>query len=761
MKIRNSILLTLAAICPFLSPSLEAVNINAVNTDTTVANTDFVRTPSSSNLNAPPSATQSGGSYIFSYGGKSGVATVASGSTPTPTFSLTITNNTSEVLSSVTLFGSVAQLKGNSSSITETLTATVSGISGFTVESTTAGGVAANSLNINTIAGAGVQSTPLTGTYNATLSGFSLAVGASFTITWRDANDGGTDAMFGLSAMQVRADVEAPTDNDSVITSSSTNVALGRVMQTGPSPTNNVTLNKTGASSTTYSAGTSGDAAVSGNSGSFGGGAQSDQITVDVDRSTTGVKNGDVTIENEATTSNGPGEGSDDPTETISVSATVVADRQIDGTTNLGSVFVGATVTGTATLTTSGDSNNFTTVTVNGNAVTEVTSSGTASVLAGTSTTFDEGSDTAVREVATTFTQSGNGQSITADLNVTGEGLAGENAGATVTVQANVFQHALLAANDNETLGDGGFVTVFNQFSDDGGQRAAAVISSETVTGAGWSATELSGSSTPGVIAEAEEVTASVSFDSTNKLNGTHVGSLVVGFEDQAGIAGGGSLGTKTWTLSADVFGNTAQTGVAQVATVLAGNSFAGFSTTHTSGLATEVALRAGTATGNSDISLTFSDINPGALAGVANDAARVSDIVSLEGTGSDVIVLQLTYDDTGVLDESSLAVFWLADGSDEWTLATSGNTGAGALAGAYAMSYDDFLAMNGGVFDGAAMLGAYGVDAAGNTAWAVINHNSDFAVNVNLVPEPGTFALFAMGGALLCGVRRRYQARS
>jgi hypothetical protein len=41
-------------------------------------------------------------------------------------------------------------------------------------------------------------------------------------------------------------------------------------------------------------------------------------------------------------------------------------------------------------------------------------------------------------------------------------------------------------------------------------------------------------------------------------------------------------------------------------------------------------------------------------------------------------------------------------------------------------------------------MLGAYG--SSNGTAWAVINHNSDFAV----VPEPATWLLLAAGLVLL-----------
>ena len=42
--------------------------------------------------------------------------------------------------------------------------------------------------------------------------------------------------------------------------------------------------------------------------------------------------------------------------------------------------------------------------------------------------------------------------------------------------------------------------------------------------------------------------------------------------------------------------------------------------------------------------------------------------------------------------------------------------------------------------------IGAYGVDTATHTVWAVLDHNSQFAVVGTPAPEPGTLALLAAG---------------
>lgn len=142
------------------------------------------------------------------------------------------------------------------------------------------------------------------------------------------------------------------------------------------------------------------------------------------------------------------------------------------------------------------------------------------------------------------------------------------------------------------------------------------------------------------------------------------------------------------------------------------------------------------------------------------NDAVVAGETTALTGLASDVIrvtgvdtvkfVLQMSYndadnngfsDDTGA-NENDFVLGWL-DGSI-WENAILGNHGA-YTAIQYNERWDSANALH-------YNLGAYGIDTLNNVVWAVIDHNSSFAVialesdeEVPTVPEPGTFALAAL----------------
>ena len=61
------------------------------------------------------------------------------------------------------------------------------------------------------------------------------------------------------------------------------------------------------------------------------------------------------------------------------------------------------------------------------------------------------------------------------------------------------------------------------------------------------------------------------------------------------------------------------------------------------------------------------------------------------------------------------------------------------------------------GSWDASYGMGTYGIDPRTSTAWAVINHDSDFAVG-QPVPIPASLFLMAPGLFGLIGIRRRVQ---
>jgi hypothetical protein len=168
--------------------------------------------------------------------------------------------------------------------------------------------------------------------------------------------------------------------------------------------------------------------------------------------------------------------------------------------------------------------------------------------------------------------------------------------------------------------------------------------------------------------------------------------------------------------------------------------------------------------TSNQALSTAAQLVAGGTGASVALDPAFVwsariadvtySDVLGLTNTNGTIQILQLSYDESllGGGSEADMLLGWNSSGS--WVNAIDGNTGsAGGLALTNALG--SYAAL--GIVPTADYLGSWGRDTTTNTAWAVVNHNSDFAAIV-AVPEPPTSPLVAAGliGLVVYGWRQR-----
>ena len=111
------------------------------------------------------------------------------------------------------------------------------------------------------------------------------------------------------------------------------------------------------------------------------------------------------------------------------------------------------------------------------------------------------------------------------------------------------------------------------------------------------------------------------------------------------------------------------------------------------------------------------------------------------EAASAEAGLIQMDY-----LDMGPDSIAGTAD--DQWVSALEGN-----------FDSTDHRFRGVAVWDGNLTLGDWGVDTVNHTVWAVLDHNSDFAVT----PEPSTLALLAAGAMGLAGFvwRQRRRKRS
>ncbi len=332
------------------------------------------------------------------------------------------------------------------------------------------------------------------------------------------------------------------------------------------------------------------------------------------------------------------------------------------------------------------------------------------------------------------------------------------NGGQTATVSVDVYDRANLTSAGSTSTGS---VETYSLTNAKGSSalRAAADVTSVSLN---TNVTGFTAANAPGLVAS-NATAAIASFDSSDKLNGTYHATANIGATSttaSGGAIGGvttGDAGTSV-SLSAVVSGNTGAAGVTKVAGIVAGGSFAGYNLT-SSGLAynTTVALLGGSSTVDTTLSVTF---NTATNLAINDSVNRVADIVSISGvhqtglkgydnsTLTDLFVVQLSY---SIEETGEVYVAYYDTTLGEFVSAVSGNSNGGAslLEGGSGSYYV-------GTWNSAYSLGSYGYDPTTHTAWAVVDHNSDYTV-LTVVPEPSTWAMLVGGvGMLAFGQRLR-----
>lgn len=271
-----------------------------------------------------------------------------------------------------------------------------------------------------------------------------------------------------------------------------------------------------------------------------------------------------------------------------------------------------------------------------------------------------------------------------------------------------------------------------------------------TVTGDG--ATTITGGITTGTGSVTKSGTGLFTVSSSGTYSGgttINAGTLSVGHNSALGtgsvrVNGGALSVSQGFRISNTVI----LSGGTYIQNVAASTNLAGLLTSTSSFVGnnpdTTMTLLAGTTSQATGLSASFS---AGLEDEVASDILTFHGLPDLGSGRTDIFVLQLSM--TSIEDGSYLG--WLNSG--EWVNAIDGNFSNNALAAQqdYQGTFAQFQTTYGNTL--ANYVGAWGT--TGTSVWAVLNHNSDFAI-LHPIPEPTTWLLIALSATTLLFLRRR-----